>query len=273
MSNYDLSGYILKGNPISFEHGNKKYKIQKYQGDHEGEYSIMEVEKGVENGKAMLFKKGILQMSWKMRNGEREGELTVYKKGIVDRILRWDDLDTKSGTIRAVVNDECGRKLLEEAKIDSGVVVYRGEFDQSNYKRDGFGIEYDKTSGVEKRCGYYRDDNLVHLHQEFELVSDESETLMEMTEYDGKKEDDNVSDCLSLHPVYVGSYVFDAKKFKFRRSGSGNVMNKNSGICERVCMWNGEGKVVENSECKLYNGWYCKTDDTDVGIDDMSKLF
>ena len=90
----NLVGYQTKGRAVMKKIiQGKQYSIQQYQGEHEGEYTVMEVdERGVENGQAQLFDKGILQLSWMMKNGKREGELTVYKKGVVDRVIRWDDL-------------------------------------------------------------------------------------------------------------------------------------------------------------------------------------
>ena len=173
---YNLTGYQTKGQAVMRKYSEKQYSIQQYQGEHEGEYTVMEVdENGVKNGQAQLFDKGILQLSWMMKNGKREGELTVYKKGVVDRVIRWDDLRKadKEGDdyrLRAIVNDESGKELLEEMIVGSGIVVYRGEFDSESRKREGFGIEYDEESGVEKRSGYFKNGKLVHVCQEFRKV-------------------------------------------------------------------------------------------------------
>ena len=115
-----MDGYQAKGRAVVKMVLGRQYSIQKYQGEHEGEYTMVEVdENGVENGKARLFDKGILQLSWMMENGKREGELTVYKKGVVDRVLKWGDLQQASiegddYRLKAIVNDESGKELLEE---------------------------------------------------------------------------------------------------------------------------------------------------------------
>ena len=236
----------------------KQYSVQQYQGEHEGEYTVMEVdENGVENGKAQLFDRGILQLSWMMKNGKREGELTVYKKGVVDRVMRWDDLREagKEGDdyrLRAIVNDESGKELLEEMIVGSGIVVYRGEFDGESRKREGFGIEYDEESGLEKRSGYFHNGKLVHVCQEFRKVKDEdsNNTKMEMIEYGGEKDENNVNDYLNCCPVYIGDYAFDAKQFRFIRSGVGNVLNEFSGICDWIGEQDEEGE--KNKFCQIH---------------------
>ena len=237
---YNLTGYQTKGRAVMKKYPGKQYSVQQYQGEHEGEYTVMEVdENGVENGQAQLFDRGILQLSWMMKNGKREGELTVYKKGAVDRVMRWDDLREagKEGDdyrLRAIVNDESGKELLEEMIVGSGIVVYRGEFDGESRKREGFGIEYDEESGLEKRSGYFKNGKLVHVCQEFRKVKDEdsNNTKMEMIEYGGEKDENNVNDYLKCCPIYIGDYAFDAKQFRFIHSGVGNVLNELSGICD-----------------------------------------
>ena len=261
LSKYNMDGYATRGKPMVKKDGGKYYSIQHYQGKHEGEFTVMEVdENGVENGQAQLFDRGILQLSWMMKSGKREGELTVYKKGVVDRVMRWDDLREagKEGDdyrLRAIVNDESGKELLEEMIVGSGIVVYRGEFDGESRKREGFGIEQDEKSGLEKRSGYFKNGKLVHVCQEFRKVKDEdgNNTKMEMIEYGGEEDEDNVENLLDCSPIYIGDYAFDAKQFRFIRSGVGNVLNEYSGICEWIGKWDEEGSEVE-----LNGGWYEK---------------
>ena len=52
---YDLSSFIPDGNPILKKYDQKEYSIQKYQGIHSEQYTIMEIENGVENGVAQLI--------------------------------------------------------------------------------------------------------------------------------------------------------------------------------------------------------------------------
>ena len=142
VSKYNLSNYFAKGKQEIRTYGNKKYAIQQYQGNHEDEYTVMEVdENGIENGMAQLFKNGIIQLSWKMENGKRCGTLTIYKNGVVNQMTTWESLD--DNIIRSIVNDESGKRLLLERSVENGFVIYKGEYDGKSLARSGWGIEYD----------------------------------------------------------------------------------------------------------------------------------
>ena len=53
INKYILNGYQKKGRAVVKKYPGKRYSVQQYQGEHEGEYTVMEVdENGVENGKA-----------------------------------------------------------------------------------------------------------------------------------------------------------------------------------------------------------------------------
>ena len=235
---------------------------------------------GVENGKAQLFDSGVLQLSWMMKNGKREGELIVYKDGVVDRVMRWDDLRKadKEGSdylLQAIVNDVSGKELLEEIIVDSGIVVYRGEFDALSRKREGFGIEYDRESGLEKRSGYYKKGKLVQLCQEFKKRNGGKE--MVMIEYQCEKDKNNANSSLDLCPVYVGDYAFDVKEFRFIRRGVGKLLNELSGICDRIGEWDVKGEKKMGSEIKLHAGWYKigndgKNKDQSIRISQLKKI-
>ena len=105
-----------------------------------------------------------------MKNGKRIGRLTKYNNGMVDRVLFWNHIEESinTGILRSIINDVSGKELMEETVIGTGIVIYRGEYFGSRYERRGFGIEYDEMTGKEKRCGYYVNGELRHLHQEFE---------------------------------------------------------------------------------------------------------
>ena len=266
INQYDLSGYVLKGKPVIKNYQGKRYSIQQYQQEHEDEYTVMEINRnGVGNGNAQLFRKGILQMSWLMNNGEREGELTVYKDGVIDRILRWDDLReaSKQGDdyhLCSIVNSDRDKEMWEEMIVGSRIVVYRGEIDKETRKREGFGIEYDEVSGVEKRSGYFKKGKLVHLCQEFEEeeVGEKEYGInrkMKMIEYGGEMDENNVDDITKRFPIYIGDYRFDSKEFKFIRNGLGNVLNEYSGICSCICEWNDKGEKIIGNEIVLNGGW------------------
>ena len=239
-------------------------------------------EKGIANGKAQLFDTGILQMSWTMKNGKTKGELTVYKKGVVDYKVRWKDLKKNlknlrysSNNLPIIVNSKNGKQFLEEVKINSGVVVYRGEFNSETYEREGFGVEFDAQRGKEIRSGYYKSGKLIHIYQEFyEVIDDFQNWQMEMIEYGGDKDEKNAGNILKRRPIYIGEYEFDEEENKFIRSGIGHELNENSGICETICEWDGEGGKREEREIKLHGGWYGEgfaEDHLSIRLDNLEK--
>ena len=259
MSKYDLSGYATRGLPTITNYFGKKYAIQKYQGEHEREYSVMELQDDIPNGPAQLFKSGILQMSWMMKDGERDGKVTTYVDGVVDRVMRWSDLERGDNCFCLIVNDICGKRLMEERVENGEIVIYRGGFNE-NWERDGFGIEYDQKSGVEIRSGYYRNGILNHIHQEFEAVTVSgknklSASTMRMTEYGGDFKEDNVADILKLRVKYIGGYRFDEITGEFHRHGLGKVINEITGVCERIGEWD-NGEEVDGNNFTLFSGWF-----------------
>ena len=254
-----MSGYIADGNPTRQTYNGVLYSIQKYQGEHSNEFTIMEIdENGIENGIAQLYKRGILQMDWRMKNGKRIGRLTKYNNGMVDRVLFWNHIEESinTGILRSIINDVSGKELMEETVIGTGIVIYRGEYSGSRYERSGFGIEYDEMTGKEKRCGYYVNGELRHLHQEFEYINDGNGGRMQMIEYDGRKYEDNVSQDFTCIPVYIGEYMFDTKQFQFIRKGKGYKLDKDSGVCEWTGEWNAKGEAIHGSKTELHFGWY-----------------
>ena len=132
LEKYDLSGYITDGNPEHVTSGDKSYIVQRYQGEHKDEYTVMEVENGVPNGLAQLFDNGVIQMSWRMVNGQRRGRLTVYENGVVSRMTTWNSLDQMSlkkngdeedAFVREVLNDKSGKRLLIERNAKTNMIV------------------------------------------------------------------------------------------------------------------------------------------------------
>ena len=87
LSKYDLSGYVTFGAPETQIYNGKTYEIQRYQGEHENEYTVKEVGNDVETGKWQLFKDGMLVRSWEKIKGQLVGNITLYKDGVVDRVL------------------------------------------------------------------------------------------------------------------------------------------------------------------------------------------
>ena len=103
-SKYDLSGYFSLGNKSVITYNDKRYAIQMYQDIHEDEFTVMEVDENeIENGMAQLFKNGVIQLSWRMVKGKRDGKLTIYKNGVVDRMTTWESFEKDVSC--EVVND------------------------------------------------------------------------------------------------------------------------------------------------------------------------
>lgn len=253
---FDLSGYIPAGKATILPLNGKKYAVQKYQGIHKDEYTVMEMKNNVPNGTAQLFRKGLIQLSWKMVDGKREGNLTVYdEKGVVFGITTWESLQEAmtTGINRVIVNDRSGKRLLVERCIQNGVITYKGGYHKFTMHKEGYGIEYYLESGYEKSVGFYRDDKLIHIYQSFEKNKD-GEWLM--TEYDGDENMNNVDEVLNCHPIYVGKYRFDEKRLIFIRSGCGYKINICTGICDCLVDYDENGDEVEESQTELFGGWY-----------------
>ena len=271
-SSYDLSGYLTLGSPVIREMGKKKYMIQKYQGEHAEEYTVYEVDgEGKSNGFAQLFKKGLIQLSWKEKDGKREGIVTLYENGVAKRKTNWNNL-TKLSNGRTwdsaevvVVNEDSfrGRSssgevfaekicdangncfLVERDEIDT--ILYKGE-GNDEMQKEGWGMQYHQ-SGVERHFGYYHRNRLVHIHQEF--LKDNSGNLV-MIEYRKDENDKNVLNCLKRYPIYVGEYEYDCKKGLYLRHGEGYQINESLGICDFKGKWS-HGNLIETI-CEYVNG-------------------
>ena len=77
---YLLDGYVC-GEKKVIQVDEKEYEIQKYQGEHQNEYLISEMKDGKVEGRCELFENGILRLSWMMKDGQRIGRISEYKKG------------------------------------------------------------------------------------------------------------------------------------------------------------------------------------------------
>ena len=253
---YDLSGYIPdKSSTIKGSDG-KEYLYTLYQGIHSDEFSIMQVSNGIPHGLAQLFKNGLLILSWIMVDGKRSGRLNIYHRGVLSRYTTWDELDdsTKSGYLREFVYDVNGDLTMTITSVSNNLIIYKGGFDTTTLRMNGFGIEYDEITGFEKLTGYYRNDHLIHICQQFERSTSNIDGLM--IEYSGDQNFDNVHYPLNRHPIYVGGYRFDSKSTRFIRCGQCNEINETTGICSRVVQCNQSSEEITNTESKLNNGCY-----------------
>ena len=306
---YNLDGYIKKGSPIFKQIGEKKYRIDQYQGCHADEYTVYELRKEGstreedQDGQAQHFKKGVIQLSWKMKNGARSGALTIYVNGVAERMTNWSsirNLDKKQKGMKSTenrgdefniygeVHNERGiGHVLIERDLTTDVIIYRGNYNPLSLRREGYGICYDNISGIEKSYGYYVDGELIHLIQEFVEENDlngnengkkgSEKTGMKkiMIEYGGDVKEDNISMVFNRHPVYIGDYLKESTaahksengiiKSPYVRHGHGYIVNEISGFCDHESEWcNG----MEKSESigQLYCGWYDDTIEYDESI-------
>ena len=219
-----------------------EFEITTFQGEHRGEYVVKEVN----SGECRLFRKGILELSWKEKKGKRVGEFTVYEKGRALRKESWDSL--LSHEEHRYVENWKGKPRMVIRKGDQNRVVYRGDYDNDDsLKRDGEGYAYDEESGCVLVHGVWKNDELFQILQEFENES-------EMIEYEVIEGEENVS-VLNRRPVYEGGYMFDESVGKYVRCGKGNVICVTSGMAISESGWlNGQ---IQDS-VKLFGGWYVR---------------
>lgn len=218
-----LKDYKVKRTELKEIFG-KTYLYTLYGGKHENEYTIAETENGVISGKVQLFKRGIIQMSWVQNDQERCGELSIYDNGYLTHTYTWDYF-LKGKNLRVVKNGK-NQSLLTIIDSQTKQVIYRGQY-AKGLIRDGNGIEYDRLTGVEKLCGIFRNDKLVHIHCEF-LDN------QQMVEY--QMNEDNNLDIIDRSPVYIGGY----KKIDlvtFTRSGLGKSFFPSAGIAREIVEW------------------------------------
>ena len=250
----------------------KKYAIQKYQGKHADEYTVTEVdEDGITNGSAQLFKRGLIQLSWREKDGKREGIVTLYENGVAKRKTTWknlakltngrtwdnaevgieeeEDQRGRSSSSEVFAEMVCGDNgnwyMVERDEKDT--ILYKGE-GNDEMQKEGWGVQNDR-SGNERYFGYYRRNRLVHVHQEF--LKDTSGNFV-MVEYRKDENDQNVSNSLKWYPIYVGGYEYDGKKEQYLRHGEGYQINVNLGICDFKGTWS-HGKLSE-TVCEYVNG-------------------
>ena len=235
-----LEGYVSAG-CVRKKVDEKDFVITTFQGEHSDEYVVKEES----SGDCRLFRKGVLELSWREENGRKVDKFTVYEKGRVLRKENWLSL-LGNEERRYIENSAKGIRMIIQ-RSEENHVVYRGGFDdEESLKREGEGYAYDEKSGRVLVHGVWKNDELFQILQEFESES-------EMIEYE-VSEGENVS-VLNRRPVYTGSYVFDESKNEYLRNGKGNEIDLNSGVATSECEWvNGALK----DRVELFGGWYVK---------------
>ena len=235
-----LEGYVSAG-CVRKKVDEKDFVITTFQGEHSDEYVVKEES----SGDCRLFRKGVLELSWREENGRKVDKFTVYEKGRVLRKESWKSAWNREE--HRYVEDCKGTMRMIIRRGEENHVVYRGGFnDEESLKREGEGYAYDEKSGRVLVHGVWKNDELFQILQEFESEN-------EMIEYE-VSEGENVS-VLNRRPVYTGSYVFDESKNEYLRNGKGNEIDLNSGVATSECeWWNGALK----DRVELFGGWYVK---------------
>ena len=238
---YLLDGYITGENGSICIDG-VQCDIQYYQQAHSGEYLV-----SAPNGKKRLYKHGLLKEEWIGEHPGGDGDFTVYEKGVVQFIQRWDNLLNGDEWIR-VMNSKNGI-LMEVTNCGTEKVVYRGGF-SANYKRNGRGIQYDVNTGRELLEGVFKNDRLVRICKIFE-----GNEMMEFVD-----NGNNVDVCNQI-PIYVGGYIVDENDGLFKRNGLGYLIDVDKRIATRECIYeNG----VELKGIDLIDGWYTQQERANI---------
>ena len=167
---------------------------------------------------------------WKVENGDRKGDYYAYECGKMKQWGNWDNLLYSDDLIH-IEDGKNGRFMVMEDH-DTQKVYYRGSFN-SEMKRDGWGVEYDRKSGELLYNGVWKNDELIKIIRYF--------SGDRMIEFDARYPN---LDLTERHPIYEGGYTFDEKNLIFKRDGIGYLIDPNAryAICE--CVWK-NGKLVE----------------------------
>ena len=257
---YDVDHYVEKsGEPILKHFDNKTYRVVVYQDCHADEYTVYELVEGSNgldrndrNGLAQHFKKGVIQLSWQMERGKRSGALTIYVNGVVERMTSWSslrNLDNKRRGLKSkgnmsmsvcdddhtfgeVYNERGLGRILIERDLLTDQIIYRGGYNEFTLRREGYGICYDNTSGVEMSFGYYVDGKLDHLIQEFVLETDLNGN--ENGKKSGKEDDRKVNED-------------EKSRNSTLENGDVDNKNKNGNRNTKLMMIEYGGNVLENN--------------------------
>ena len=197
-----------------------------------------------------MYNRGIISLSWMMKNGKRVGGITEYEKGKALYRENWNSIFGRNDkrTIRnvkskLVMTIQYKKSCAEEETDDCfGNVIYRGEFDM-DMNRNGHGIEFDRNSGNELFEGIWEKDTLIRVTREFDK---ENNTMIEYSETSSPAIWQQI-------PLYVGGYCFEDGSFF--RNGTGYLIDESSGAAIRESEWD-HGKEIKGVD--LYEGWYAK---------------
>ena len=232
-----LDGYLTLGRPREITIGGRTYVLQCFQGEHEDEYTLRE------DNKVCLFHNGVMKMAWEEdMNGSPIADFTRFENGRVAFIQSFDDIYDGYNFYRIVNNAQGERMEIYSHK--SGKLIYHGEFNEKR-ERNGWGIEYDRSSGRMLFEGIWKKNRLSEILRKIEGNI--------MTEF---KENGDNTIASNRIPIYVGEFVYDEEKESFIRNGRGYWIDEETRIATREVEWK-DG--VEVSGRDLYDGWYTRS--------------
>ena len=251
-----MEGYVSSKRERKSVKG-REFEVTTFQGEHCDEYVVKEEK----SGECRLYRKGVLELSWREENGHRTGGFTVYEKGKALGKENW--LSVLSGEERRYIENNVKGIRMIIRRGEENHVVYRGGFDnEESMKREGEGYAYDEESGRVLVHGVWRNDELFQILQEFESEN-------EMIEYEVIGGEENVS-VLNRRPVYEGGYTYNESSDKYVRRGKGNEIDLSSGVAYSECEWS-NGEVKDRVE--LFGGWYAKGREEDSLIQGVIKAY
>ena len=265
-----MSGYASKGSIKVIYVNGKTFGKQEFQGEHSREYTLVEYVNGEPQEDMYLYDHGVLKFHWKMKDGVRNGTFRVYKNGKLEKQTEWNYFVEYRDALPWFFFREDNKMLMMLENVSTGHIVYRGEYDE-RLTPNGYGIEYDPTTGKPIRSGLFKDGQMVDCHQEFMEEEEEENSSyglirkrQVMIEYNrAKLGEDLVHKC----PVYVGGYMYDQTTNEYVRHGNGNVMDEHTGLIIRCGMWN-RGEEKERQGRDGERGWdgYLESDDYKAAI-------
>ena len=159
-SEFLLDGYITLGEQKKMRIKGCYYVLNRYQGDHADEYTLMK------DNKVCLFENGILKMIYKKGDENAPiGEFTRFEKGRVAFVQSFDDIYDQHNFNR-IVNHVRGERM-EIYSHKSDHLIYHGGFNEKR-EREGWGIEYDAESGAMLLEGIWKGNKLVEIIRKIE---------------------------------------------------------------------------------------------------------
>ena len=223
----------------------KEFQVEYFAEPHQDEYVLSELKDGKVYGIVQLFKRGVLQLSWRIEDGRKVGGVTMYGDGKAECTMDWKFFTGMD--LRALENTKRGLQLVISDPI-TGIAVYRGEYNNDKELREGRGYVYDGTTGKVLYYGVFKNDQIYRYLQEFE-----GDKMVEYSE--GEESNANL---LDRSPIYVGGYIFDETTDTYKRNGPGNVIDPASGLASGESIW--ENGIEKEGSIRFTNGWYGPND-------------